>query len=631
MVFSKLALVGTFAASAAAYSSTARTFAVNHFYGEGPLLTARMDPIINPGTVGSHVHTIQGGSAFAETMDDTTALHSNCTSSLVKNDKSNYWTPSLYFIDPNDPSNITSVPMFYMNVYYFFEPTTDKITAFQPGLRMVVGNPNLRTPPANGSGSVVDYANGTPQPVQITCPRADYGGTPSWPANSDGLHGVGIQDPENKGAGVGFPDQNCDGFASPMRLDVHFPSCYNPAVPLSDYKHNMDWPTNGNCPEGWVHTPHIFYEVYYNTPLFAHLWTPGQGKQPFVLSNGDPTGYSFHGDFLSGWDVETLQQIIDNCDAGDSGMDKCPGLIGGLNDPTSTCNIPSPIDEVIFGSMSLLPGNNPVTPWGTNVGNVASSVVATATSALASKASSVVAGASSAVSSVAASVSGVASSLLGIATSAVPVSTPQVSLPVYPSASSPSGKHSQKGTHSGVPAATQVAAAIGAGGDFLSSSVITSNGQAFTSVVTVHASTLIYKTVSVTAGQAIPTGSSSPSSAPAAISGYSYAGCYADQEPSRVLSGVEFAGIGKVTNTACVAYCSAKGYSVAGTEYGGQCFCGENVPSQTLDANKCNMACAGDGNETCGGGLALSVYSKEAAGKKEKRFMRHFHRHAMRT
>lgn len=119
MFFSKLALAGTFAASVSAYSATQRTFAVNHFYGKGPLLTARVDPIINPGGPSGHVHTIQGGNAFAETMGDTTALDdSTCTSSLVKNDKSNYWTPSLYFVDPNNSSNITAVPMFYMNVYY---------------------------------------------------------------------------------------------------------------------------------------------------------------------------------------------------------------------------------------------------------------------------------------------------------------------------------------------------------------------------------------------------------------------------------------------------------------------------------------------------------------------------------
>ncbi|TGO48292.1 hypothetical protein BOTNAR_0483g00030 [Botryotinia narcissicola] len=509
MVFSKLVLVSTFAASATAYSATARTFAVNHFYGTGPLLTARVDPIVNPGTVGTHVHAIQGGSAFGMTMGDTTALDdSNCTSSLVKNDKSNYWTPSLYFVDPNDPTNITAVPMFYMNVYYFFEPTTDKITAFQPGHRMLVGNAALRTPPAGGGGSIVDYSLGTPQTIQVTCPHTNYD-TPSYPADSDGLHG----------------------------------------------------PTKGNCPEGWIHTPHIFYEVYYNTPLFASQWTPGQGKQPFVLAKGDPTGYGFHADFISGWDVETLQQIIDNCDAGDSGMDKCPGLIGGLNDPTTSCTIKSPIDEIVNGTMSVLPGGNPIGQWGSGVASVASSVVASANSGIASQASSVAVGASSAVSSVvsgassvSASVSNVASSTLGVATSAASISIPSISLPLYQAPTSTASQHSQTHTRSG--ASTKVAAASSAASEVLSSSVITSGGQVFTSIVTVHASTLIYKTVSVTAGQVLPTGSSVSSSTPAAISGYSYAGCYADQESSRALSGVTFADVGKgaVSNSACVAY-----------------------------------------------------------------------------
>lgn len=189
------------------------------------------------------------------------------------------------------------------NVYVSFEPTDDKITAFQPGHRMVIGNPNLRSPP-NTSTNVLDLKDGTPQPIQWTCPRSDTS-QPLYPTDSDGLHGVGIQDPGNTGAGVGFPDQNCDGYASPLRADIHFPSCYNPAAGIDDYKENMQFPSsanstsgNANCPEGWVHTPHLFYEVYWNTPVFASEWTQGQGSQPFVLANGDPTGYSLHADFV---------------------------------------------------------------------------------------------------------------------------------------------------------------------------------------------------------------------------------------------------------------------------------------------------------------------------------------------
>jgi hypothetical protein len=170
---------------------------------------------------------------------------------------------------------------------------------------MFSGNTELRTPPATGGKQILDPAQGIIQPVQFTCPRSNYN-TPSYPSNSDGMHGVGIQDPNNKGAGVGFPDMNCDGYASPLRADIHFPSCYNTTAGLEDYKNNMAWPSSAgasagrqNCPSGYIHVPHIFYEVYWNTPLFMNRWTQGQSKQPFILSNGDNTGYSLHGDFVS--------------------------------------------------------------------------------------------------------------------------------------------------------------------------------------------------------------------------------------------------------------------------------------------------------------------------------------------
>jgi Domain of unknown function (DUF1996) len=114
-----LRFTATVLASLAALASAkdSRTFAVNHFYGNGPLVEGRMDPLVSPGQASGHVHTIQGGSNFALTMSDTTLLQSTCTSSLVKDDKSNYWVPKLHFQDPTNHSFIP-VPMFYMNVYY---------------------------------------------------------------------------------------------------------------------------------------------------------------------------------------------------------------------------------------------------------------------------------------------------------------------------------------------------------------------------------------------------------------------------------------------------------------------------------------------------------------------------------
>jgi hypothetical protein len=485
-----------------------------------------------------------------------------------------------------------------------FEATTDKITAFQPGHRMVVGNPELRTPPATGGASILDLSDGTPQPVQFTCPRTNTA-SPLYPTNSDGLHGVGIQDPGNKGAGVGFPDQNCDGFASPLRADVHFPSCYNPAAGLDAFKTNMEFPTNGNCPQGWIHTPHLFYEVYWNTPLFASRWTPGQGTQPFVLANGDPTGYSLHGDFISGWDVDTLQQIIDNCDAGDSGMDKCPGLIGGLNDPSTSCNIADPINEVITGVMSALPGNNPVTGWGVNV------VAGSGGTTTASMEPSPTTSATKVVES---------SSQATVATSAKEVSTTATenTATVLPSSSGVKVVETSASstTADGVattPVDTQPTTLV-------TQVATTSTGD--NTIVTSYISetTVVWTTVTATGPAPTSTGSSSVDA------GWSYTGCFQDST-DRVLSGITFANVGQhsVTNTKCVAYCGAKGYSIAGTEYGGQCFCGNDLsPSTALNETSCDMPCEGDGTQVCGGSMALTVYSTS---KNTKRTHRHLHRH----
>ena len=175
-----------------------------------------------------------------------------------------------------------------------------------------------------------------------------------------------MQDPDNRGAGAGFPVINCDGYASPLRQDVHMPSCYNPAAGLDDYQNNMAFPTSRNnkldCPAGWLHLPHLFYEVYYDTGPFTALWTPDGQHQPFVLSNGDRTGYSSHADFVSGWDPATLQAIIDGCDAGDAGMDRCPDIPGGVN-KDDACRIPSMVPNPTEEWLTALPGDNPLTGW----------------------------------------------------------------------------------------------------------------------------------------------------------------------------------------------------------------------------------------------------------------------------
>lgn len=90
-------------------------------------------------------------------------------------------------------------------------------------------------------------------------------------------------------------------------------------------------------------------------------------------------------------------------------------------------------------------------------------------------------------------------------------------------------------------------------------------------------------------------------------SGWSYSGCYVDSVSTRALNLASYAD-GAQTVETCIAFCSPKGYSVAGAEFGSECFCGLAIPSQVAE-DGCNMAFAGDSSEVCSGPDRLSVYT----------------------
>ncbi len=83
-------------------------------------------------------------------------------------------------------------------------------------------------------------------------------------------------------------------------MQVYFPMCWDGVnVDSPDHKSHVSYPdryNGGDCPATHpVRLPGLFYEAFYSVDQFPH----GQGTQPFVLANGDPTGYGFHGDFVS--------------------------------------------------------------------------------------------------------------------------------------------------------------------------------------------------------------------------------------------------------------------------------------------------------------------------------------------
>lgn len=160
-----------------------------------------------------------------------------------------------------------------------------------------------------------------------------------------------------------FFEHNCpDG----MRAQVFFPSCWDGVnLDSSDHKSHMAYPiqdfNEGDCPESHpVHFASLFYEMIVSVDKFDY-WGPGT----WVLANGDTTGYGHHGDFQNGWDVDLLQNAIDNCADTNGNVLDCPPLAAVYDQASAdACVLETQIvdeDTGFVNPISSLPGCN--LPW----------------------------------------------------------------------------------------------------------------------------------------------------------------------------------------------------------------------------------------------------------------------------
>ena len=60
----------------------------------------------------------------------------------------------------------------------------------------------------------------------------------------------------------------------------------------------------------------------------------------------------------------------------------------------------------------------------------------------------------------------------------------------------------------------------------------------------------------------------------------------------------------------CLDLCTESGYLYAGVQYGVECFCGNERPSERFHivGSKCDKFCPGDSDSKCGGYLTMNVY-----------------------
>ncbi|GKT49252.1 WSC domain-containing protein [Colletotrichum spaethianum] len=97
---------------------------------------------------------------------------------------------------------------------------------------------------------------------------------------------------------------------------------------------------------------------------------------------------------------------------------------------------------------------------------------------------------------------------------------------------------------------------------------------------------------------------------PATAGAYTFLGCRTEPAQGGRALDAKATASDKMTNAVCAAFCD--GYTYFGTEYGGECYCGNTLPATSLEApaSDCSMFCTGSGNEYCGNGNRLSVYKK---------------------
>ncbi|KAJ1301390.1 hypothetical protein OPQ81_008652 [Rhizoctonia solani] len=322
----------------------------------------RVDPLMTPGAVGPHVHNIVGASNFGpDTTSPEVLQQSKCSSTMVQDDKSIYWSPLLYY---NHGNGSYSPVISSTRIYYFLKPGngTTPVKAFPKGFRMLGGGYADHRPQEYPPRGELTY-----EQQQALDPRIN---AIKWGCSAGAVQGEG-----NGGSLPGqrpyLPNDAPNG-CGVVNAGVFFPSCGDGRLDSDDHFGHMRYPVDGpngyNCPTS--------HPIKYPTIFMEHFYFPAE-NQPYranadnwILSNGDPTGLNMHVDFINGWNQDTLEQTMQQCNtpnAPEGDLQKCAPLAKSLSvDAADKClsegNIANE-DVGLSAPITGFPGCNPYWGW----------------------------------------------------------------------------------------------------------------------------------------------------------------------------------------------------------------------------------------------------------------------------